>query len=160
MLQWHPQTQAMKWCFFPKAKGLEVGSMSYLPELFLEKHDLKVSCDLFPEFSSDSGWYLNDCWGMNDPYVGLDLMWMGSLLVFFLWGSWFDPANNLLMFWYFGDDIDTARPTKLAKTRISTWTWPTVHNFLHPRFSKKNRKTARCFPTSYTVNRVITPISL
>ena len=43
-------------------KGLEVGSMSYLPELFLEKHDLKVSCDLFPEFSSDSGWYLNDCW--------------------------------------------------------------------------------------------------
>ena len=68
----------------------------------------------------------------------------------FLCGSWFDPANNLLMFWYFGDDIDTARPTKLAKTRISSWTWPTVHNFLHPRFLKKNRKTARCFPTSYT----------
>lgn len=48
--------------------------MGYLPELSLEKQDLKVSCDLFPEFSSDSGWYMNDCWGMNDPYVGLDLM--------------------------------------------------------------------------------------
>lgn len=105
-------------------------------------------------------------WLVHEWLLGYErpICWAGSnvngiSVGIFLCVSWFDPANNLLIFWYFGDDIDTARPTKLAKPRISSWTWPTVHNFLHPRCLKKNRKTARCFPTSYTVNRVITAIS-
>lgn len=81
----------------------------------------------------------------------------GTSAGIFLCGSWFDPANNLLIFWYFGDDIDTARPTKLAKTRISTWTWPTVNIFFIQDFWKKTEKLQDV--SLPVINRVITPIS-
>ena len=86
--------------------------------------------------------------GMNDPYVRLDLMWMGSLLVFFC----VFPGLILQIIFSCSDTLE------MTSTQRAQRNWQN-HAFLHElgqrstfsssKIFEKNRKTARCFPTSY-----------
>lgn len=146
VLQWHLQAQAMNWCFF---RSLGKGPGNRFHGLCAWTVFRKAGSQGFMwPFSQVQQWqWLVPEWllGMNDPYVRLDLMWMGSLLVFFC----VFPGLILQIIFSCSDTLE------MTSTQHAQQNWQN-HAFLHElgqlstfsssKIFEKKQKSCKMFP--------------